>query len=333
MGRALVRASACAVAATAWAGSWAGAGPPFATRVIEYAPAPGQFVNDARFNDPSRALGAPVGGGMLSPDNSKVVTLGGFGGTITLGFDRRVLDDPRNPMGLDAIVFGNAAYVAGDPNRRWAEAATIEISLDVNGNGLADDPWYLVVPPQISGPVARVSRTWDDNIGDPTHPPHAASWVPPGRTGQWQTWAYELPVSVFGGPVVLNPLGPLSTAEGVWGVADQTPTLLLGDMTADDVVDVPWMGPEWFYTRPDDPMTVGISPGSGGGDAFDIAWAIDPGTGLPALLPGFDFIRITTAVDVVHPLLGEISAEIGGVAIVRPDLGIRGEALRRGDWP
>ena len=68
-------------------------------------------------------------------------TLGGFGGTITLIFDHTVEDDPLNPFGMDAIVFGNAFWHGGDWNSHWAECATIEISLDVNGNSEADDPW------------------------------------------------------------------------------------------------------------------------------------------------------------------------------------------------
>jgi len=74
-----------------------------------------------------------------------------------------------------------------------------------------------------------------------------------------------------------------------------------------------------------DPFEVGMTPGSGGGDAFDIAWAIDPATGLPADLPGFDFIRITTAVNAVdfgdpkQPATFEKSAEIDAVADVTPD--------------
>ena len=74
-----------------------------------------------------------------------------------------------------------------------------------------------------------------------------------------------------------------------------------------------------FYTVPDDPLTVGITPGSGGGDAFDIAWAIDPDTGLPADLPGFDSIRITNPTDMILPLFKEKSPEIDAVADVARD--------------
>lgn len=291
----------------------------FATRVLDYSPAPGQFVQDPAFNNPSRALGPPIGGGTLSPDLTKLVSLGGFGGSITLGFDHQILDDPRNPRGLDAIVFGNASFVNGHPNRRFAEAATIEISLDANNNSLADDPWFIIRAPHLPSvpQAALASATWDDNIPDPTFAPAEPSWIPPGRSGQWQTAAYSLPAT-FIGPVVQNPLGLTATTEAIWGLADHTPTLLLGDTNADNIIDDPAASPAWFYTGPDDPFTVGITHGSGGGDAFDIKWAVNPSTGAPANLPAFDFIRITTAVNSIHATLGEISAEIGAVADVRP---------------
>ena len=126
---------------------------PFASRVIDYSPGDGQFVNDPNFNDPVRALGAPIGGGTLNPDQSKLVTLGGHGGSITLGFNGTVRDDPSNPFGLDCIVFGNSFYLGGNPNVRFAEAAIIEISRDDNGNGMPDDAWYLIPGPDLFDPM------------------------------------------------------------------------------------------------------------------------------------------------------------------------------------
>jgi hypothetical protein len=60
---------------------------------------------------------------------------------------------------------------------------------------------------------------------------------------------------------------------------------------------------------------------SGGGDAFDIAWAVDPLTNEAAQMDGFDFIRITTAVNAVDDghILNEKSVEIDAVADVAPD--------------
>ncbi len=88
-----------------------------------------------------------------------------------------------------------------------------------------------------------------------------------------------------------------------------------------------------FYTRPDNPFVVGLTPGSGGGDAFDIAWAIDPVTGESAGLDGFDFIRITVGVNRVilntSPPLNELSTEIDAVTDVAE--GRPGDAENDGD--
>ncbi len=293
---------------------------PFAVAVIEFAPAPGQFVNDAGFNDPLAALGAPSGGGTFVPDNTSIVSLGGFGGFITLRFDHVVEDDPLNWFGMDAIVFGNASWADDKGNRHWAECATIEIALDANGNGWIDEGegWYLIPGSHIADPAAHyASRSWDDDPETGT-PPANLSWVPPGYSGSWTTIAYELPPNLFGQAIIENPSTGGNT-EGIYGYAEYTPTLVLGDTDADNEVDNPLMTPEAFYTVPDDPFTVGISHGSGGGDAFDIAWAIDGETGQPAGLAGFDFIRITNPTDVILPFFNEKSPEIDGVADAAPD--------------
>jgi len=259
---------------------------PFATRVIDYSPADGQFVNDPRYSDPHRALGAPIGGGTLSPDNTKLVTLGGFGGSITLGFDRTIWDHSFHPMGLDFIVFGNASWVANLPSIRWAEAAIVEISRDVNHNGIPDDPWYVIPGSHLTDPKRQ------------------------RRDGY-----FILPDD----PYAMSPIFNINTdgSEAFWGYGDMNSVLILGDLDGDNIVDNPLLRPEEFYTMPDDPRREGVTPGSGGGDAFDIAWAVDEVTGQPAHLGGFDFIRITTAVDAQNGQFGEVSAEIGGVAAVQ----------------
>ncbi len=292
---------------------------PFAVSVIDYAPAPGQFVNNPEFNDPNKVLGPPIGGGITDGNESSVVTLGGFGGFITLRFDHMVEDHPLNPFGMDAIVFGNAFWV-GDRQRHWAECAVIEIALDVNANGRPDeDEWYLIPGSHITDLNKQYTQqTWDADVDDPTYPPSLASWIPEGQTGMWQTEGFLLPPELFAQNVVVNPSVD-EELEGIFGYAEYAPTLQLGDLDADNVIDDPLIAPELFYTRPDNPFTVGITAHSGGGDAFDVAWAIHPVTGAPARLEGFDFIRITNGNNTVVPRVGELSPEIDAVADVTHD--------------
>jgi hypothetical protein len=295
---------------------------PFADAVLDYRPAPGQFVNVPSpftmeiFNDPAAALGPPVGGGTAAPDNAKLVTLGAFGGCLVLAFHQTVLDDPCNPFGLDAIVFGNAFYFGGDPDLPTGEPGVIEIAIDANHNGLPDDPWFLITGPDLP-PIpgdALASQTWDNDPGtaippdDETHYPSDALYdhVPPGFPSSYDTTTFELPASAIDDPTA-------------FAHADRSPVLILGDLDGDDTIDDPNADPELFYTAPDNPFEPGVTPGSGGGDAFDIAWAVDPVTGRRANLRGFDFIRITTAVNSVRAELAEVSTEIGAIADARED--------------
>ena len=245
---------------------------PFATQVADYTPAPGQFVNNPDFNNPADALGPPDTA--ADPASTGTVTLGGLGGSVTLRMPRTVLDDPRNRLGLDAIVFGNAFYLAGDPTRRFAEPGLIEIAPDANANGIADDTFYPIagshgttipLPPALNGPVLEAPQGWPDDT------------------------------------------------DFVFGYADASPRAPLPERA----------DPARFYTIPDDPTSIGIDllpngTSTAGGDAFDIAWAVIPGTGTPANLTGFDFIRITTGPDVPAGIFGEVSTEIDAVADARP---------------
>ena len=295
---------------------------PFATAVVEFDPAPGQFVNNVEYVDPLRALGWPLGDDPTQPDNSSLVSLGGFGGKLTLAFDHTVRDDPANPFGLDAIVYGNALWVAGDQTRRWAECGVIEISRDANSNGLADDDWFVIPGSHLEpGSLPYEVHAWDDDIGDATYPPIIASWIPPGRSGVWTSEGHRLPPATFDHFIIVNTNGASATEEDIWGYADFSPT-----QTLPDGADA-----EAFYTRPDNPFVVGMTPGAGGGDAFDIAWAVDAASGQPAGLSGLNFIRIRTAVNEVsfNPPLGELSTEIDAVADVAE--GRLGDAENDGD--
>jgi len=291
-----------------------------------YRPSPGQFVNEPSpftgliYNDQLKALGAPIGGGTNAPDNSKVVTLGGFGGSVIVGFTHTVLDDPLNAYGLDAIVFGNS-FVIGPISNLAREPGVIEIARDANGNGIPDDPWYVIrAPTEAIGRsgvplgASLVSRTWDNDPNSATLPDDPAwypefalyPWlVPAGFPSSYQTTTFAL---------VMPPSG-----TALVGHADVSPVLVRGDLDGNNTVDTPGIAPEDFYTVPDNPWVFGVDPGSGGGDAFDIAWAVDPITGDRVNLDGFDFLRVSTGIDADQGSLGEVSTEIGSVSDSRKE--------------
>jgi len=175
---------------------------PFASTVVEYHPGPGQFVNDPNYNVPERCLGAPIGGMVNLPDNSSIATLGD-GGWITLAFSEPVYDDPRNPYGLDFIVFSNAQYIGVNPNLRWQELAYVEISQD-------GDTWYLIKP----------------------------SILPAELTGGVDTGESSTVVSGYAeySPTLDLPSGSIRTASELYTVPDRQAVLGVSSLIATDTV-------------------------------------------------------------------------------------------------
>jgi hypothetical protein len=249
---------------------------PWADQVVEYHPGP-----NALLTDPAKAVGTPQGGGPSTPNNAGVVSLGGPGGYIVLKFNTPVTDDPDNPMGLDCIVYSNAFWVGGNPQVKFQEPAIIEISEDVNGNGIPDDPWYLI-------PGSR----------DFPYVPFPAVSEPPGQSNS-DSAPYLLAGSIRN-PNLFDANLSNDNTEYNWGYAEMNPTLS------------PYLD---NYVRPDDPQTVGMTRRCGGGDAFDIAWAVDA-QGHPAGIKQFHFIRLTAFISRTFGALGTASPEIEAVAAV-----------------
>lgn len=116
---------------------------PYISRVYEYRPAPGQFVNEMpqyvegdSYADILRKAEESITG-----TNDIMITLGGFGGYVTFGFDHTV----ANMEGEDDFrLWGNCFYELLDKERKGgsAEPGIIMVSYDRNCNGLPDDEWY-----------------------------------------------------------------------------------------------------------------------------------------------------------------------------------------------
>ena len=271
-----------------------------ADRFFSYLPAPGQFIN-------SELLGTPEAARRITTSSDHLVSLGSFGGSVVLGFRRPVVNDPRNPYGIDFSLFGNAFDGSSEPGVVW-------VMKDTNGNGQPDDTWLELAGSSSFHPGVRRNAgiTWKP-LAD-----GSAGWREGTTTGllrknEFHVQPYYPQPDLFPGyppdsVTLTGTLLPLSPS--VEGGVIHIPTLGFG--YADNR---PW-NRAGELTDPDNPYTPDITEGAGG-DPFDISWAIDA-AGNYVFPDQIDFIRIVTAVLSGNSLLGEISPEVAAVVATAP---------------
>ena len=118
---------------------------PYISKVYEYRPAPGQFVNlmpEYQEGETEEDIRKKVEEN-ISGTNDEMISLGSYGGYVIFGFDHTVI----NVQGQkDFRVLGNAFYSDlpefEDKKGGSCEPGIVEVSFDTNQNGLPDDEWY-----------------------------------------------------------------------------------------------------------------------------------------------------------------------------------------------
>lgn len=122
---------------------------PYITRVLDFMPAVGQFTNALPKYDEGDTQESMNDKVLAAIGNHKkgMISLGGFGGYVTVGFDHTILNKP----GLrDFRVIANAFYAAANPDSNAPEGGScepgvIQVAYDKNGNGRPDDDeWYEI---------------------------------------------------------------------------------------------------------------------------------------------------------------------------------------------
>ena len=71
----------------------------YASRVIDFLPAPGQFTNQLSTSDAAE--------GTLGTKRRHPSVWGSFGGYVIYGFDQPIMNNPKNPYGVDFTIKGN----------------------------------------------------------------------------------------------------------------------------------------------------------------------------------------------------------------------------------
>ena len=106
---------------------------PYCTKVFEYTPAPGQFINETKtggFDGTQTTAEAACRYAEQRFADDIWVSLGGFGGYIVVGFDHSI----DNSGDYDIGILGNSFSGSSEPGIVW-------VMQDENGNGLPDDTW------------------------------------------------------------------------------------------------------------------------------------------------------------------------------------------------
>lgn len=293
---------------------------PYISKVYEFRPAPGQFVNDLpewEEGDTENDMRLKAEE-CLAEHEQIMISLGGWGGYVVFGFDHTI----KNVKGqYDMKILGNAFYANANPKDTVAlggsaEPGIVMVSYDANGNGKPDDKWYELAGSEHSNPLTKKNYKctyyrpsadhvptpdmeysylndttyvkWEDNFGETGYISkniyHKQNYYP--------NWIEEDSYSFTGTRLRNNGIDESGTGHYYvlycfdWGYVDNQPNTS-------------------GYTATDEVMDVDIPHVS----EFMIDWAVDE-DGNHVDLPGVDFVKVYNGVNQYNGWLGEASTEV-----------------------
>lgn len=279
---------------------------PYITKVLEYRPAPGQFVNtmpqykegDTQATMNEKALNA------IGNNTRRMITLGGYGGYVTVGFDHTI----RNAKDAnDFLVLGNAFENSSEPG-------IIQVAYDVNQNGQPDEEeWFEIAGSAHHAPKHELWYEQAKQAGNivETYLDYSITYKKPAKepttNEEKENYIFWEDNKGHKGYKVMNQFHP-QPYYPQWIEEEQlvfTGTCLPQN-GINQGTDKNFVLPSFTYgyadNYPNDAAEAGI----------DIDWAVDK-NGKPANLPGVDFIKIYTGVNQENGWLEENSTEVCGV--------------------
>ncbi|KAA6350597.1 hypothetical protein EZS27_002080 [termite gut metagenome] len=264
-------------------GELAEASSAFAGKVWEYTPAPGQFINTAI----SAYKEGFTAGQVLAYAGEQIkkrslLTLGGFGGSVILGFDHTVENITE---AYDFKIYGNAHEGSVEPG-------IVLVSKDVNNNGLPDDNWYELAGSEYRSD--KIIRGYEITYYRPVSPLADVRWTDnQGEEGYIPRNSFHTENSYY----------PLWMDDKITFRGARLPDNAInkGNAEAEQWVQYPF---SWGYAD--------NHPNSSEYSQFKIDWAVDE-EGNPSMLSGIHFVKIYCAINQVCGWAGETSTEISAV--------------------
>jgi len=290
---------------------------PYISKVYEYRPAPGQFVNELpEYEEGDDENEMRIKAEECLVDHEQImISLGGWGGYVVFGFDHTI---PNVKGQYDFKILGNAFYASANPNDTTAlggsaEPGIVMVSHDANGNGKPDDPWYELAGSEYHKSTTKHNYSctyyrpsashvatpnndypylndttyirWEDNYGQSGYVSrniyHDQNYYP--------NWIEEDSYTLNGSRLRDN--GQDESGSGQyyvlycfdWGYVDNQPNNI---------------------SSTDDANQKNLHPSE-----FMIDWAVDD-EGNTVELPGIDFVKVYTGVNQYNGWLGEASTEV-----------------------
>lgn len=278
--------------------------------VLEYCPAPGQFVNTLPWADESSTYADVLAGAEEQlNDEGPLVHLGTYGGYVTVKFDHPV----QNKPGSDLRILGNGFYAAADP---VYGDSTIGGSFEpgIVYVGVGDDvktaTWYELAgseyyttevhdfkityyrPTAETGEATLFTSTYDNYIR------WRCSWTDKDGTPHDSTGYH------------MKNLYHNQTYWPIWQWAEDSLTFSGGKLP-NNAIEQSGVGRYWVQYRyaKDAYGYVDCSLNTDDYSTFDIDWAVDK-DGNPVELKEVNFIRVVCGIFQYCGWLGETSTEV-----------------------
>ena len=256
-------------------------------KVIEYRPAPGQFVNTLPISEESDTEADILAKAQKNLERGSMISLGAFGGYMVVEFDYPV----ANAEGADIIILGNAFATSAEPG-------VVRVSRDANKNGIADDRWYEIAGSEYANSTQDYEITYyrpEANKDTIKELKEYIRWVDNQGNSGWLS----------------KNATHLQGYYPAWIDADSL--TFKGTLLPTNSIDKNGDG-SYFELKPYEWGYADNQPNSNeAGCSIDLDWAVD-NAGNAIELEAINFIRIHTAINAVDlGQIGEASTEISAI--------------------